>query len=142
MIISFFGHGSLYGIQDIGKRLKNTIEEILQKEEGPFTFHCGGYGDFDLLSARVLCELKKEGYSFESFYITPYLTNDKRLTDKEFLKCYDGTVYPPIENVPPRFAILARNEWMIEKSDLIVGYVLHSYGGTAKARAYAQKRKK
>lgn len=125
-------------------RVKEVIKEkVLPKgKEKPITFYCGGYGDFDLLCGRVLYELKQEGYLFESYYITPYLEKDRRLQDPLFLKHYDGTIYPPLEKTPPRFAIEKRNRWMVDKSDLILCYVLYSFGGAAKTRAYAEKKKK
>lgn len=141
MIITFIGNGTLYGAEDIRARLKDKIKGVLSKE-GYITFYCGGYGDFDLLCGRVLYELKQEGFLLESFYITPYLTNDKRLKDSEFLKHYDGVLYPPLESTPPRFAIVERNKWMIQKSDLIFCCLMDSFGGAGKARAYAEKMKK
>ena len=144
MVVSFVGHGNIYGVQELHPRLSETIRvKILEKnKERTITFYCGGYGDFDLLCARVLGELRQKGYSFECFYVTPYLGNDSRLQDKMFLKHYDGVLYPPLETTPPRLAILKRNQWMVDNSDLVLCYVLHSYGGAAKTRAYAQKRKK
>ena len=55
---------------------------------------------------------------------------------------YDETVYPPLESVPRRYAVLRRNEWMVQRSDVIVAYVLHSWGGAAKTLDYARKKKK
>lgn len=57
-------------------------------------------------------------------------------------KLYDSIIYPPIENTPPKFAIIKRNEWMVNKSDLIIAYVNRSYGGAYKSFAYAEKKKK
>lgn len=140
MVVTFIGHATLYDTESIRLHLKKEIKSILAKKEN-VTFYCGGYGDFDFLCGRVLFELKNEGYIFESYYITPYLT-DKHLSDEHFLKYYDGTIYPPLETTPPRFAIIKRNEWMVDKSDLVFCYVTHSFGGAAKTRAYAIKRKK
>ena len=55
---------------------------------------------------------------------------------------YDETVYPPLESVPRRYVILRRNEWMIQRCDVLVAYVTHGWGGAAKTLAYARKRKK
>lgn len=48
------------------------------------------------------------------------------------LKIFDSTLYPNIENTPPRFAILKRNKWMIDNSNFLIAYVKHSWGGSAK----------
>ena len=142
MIISFIGNSKLHGLSGIRTQVKGVIQGILQEKAGPFVFYCGGYGDFDLLCATVLQELKAEGFALENFYVTPYLINDSRLSDPHFLKHYDGTIYPPIEHIPPRLAILARNHWMIDASDLVLCYVFDHFGGAAKARAYAKRKKK
>lgn len=55
---------------------------------------------------------------------------------------YDETVYPPLENVPRRYAITRRNEYMADCADVIVAYVIHSFGGAYKTLCYAQRKKK
>ena len=55
---------------------------------------------------------------------------------------YDSSVYPPIENVPMRFAINKRNEWMINQADLVIAYVDHTFGGAYKTLQYAKRKKK
>ena len=57
-------------------------------------------------------------------------------------KLYDTVIYPPLETIPPRVAIVKRNEWMIQKADFIIAYVKHTYGGAYKALQYARKKKK
>ena len=49
---------------------------------------------------------------------------------------------PPLESVPPRFAIRKRNEWMVNQADLIVSYVRRSFGGAAGALDFALRKKK
>ena len=68
--------------------------------------------------------------------ITPYLKN---LTKNDI---YDATIYPPIENVLPMYAIIKRNEWMVERADLIIAYVKYTYGGAYKTLNYAERKKK
>ena len=53
---------------------------------------------------------------------------------------YDATVYPPLERVPPRYAIARRNRWMAERADVTVAYVLHGWGGAAQALAHARRK--
>ena len=55
---------------------------------------------------------------------------------------YDDCIYPPLENVLPRFCILRRNEWMVDEADLIIAYVMHPLGGAYKTLEYARKKKK
>ena len=55
---------------------------------------------------------------------------------------YDGTIYPPLESSPPRFAISKRNQWMVDASDVVVAYVLQNWGGAAATLQYAKRKKK
>ena len=57
-------------------------------------------------------------------------------------KEYDSSIYPPLEGVPYKLAIIKRNEWMIDKADLIVAYVNTEYGGARRALTYARRRNK
>ena len=38
---------------------------------------------------------------------------------------YDGTLYPPLETIPRRFAISHRNRWMVDAAGVGVACVLH-----------------
>ena len=55
---------------------------------------------------------------------------------------YDSVLYPPLEMVPLRLAILRRNEWMASEADLILAYVRGTCGGASRALAYAQAKGK
>ena len=63
---------------------------------------------------------------------------------KEMQNCglCDTSIYPPIENVPPKFAILKRNEWMMANADLIITYVKHNYGGAYRSLQVAKRKRK
>ena len=53
---------------------------------------------------------------------------------------YDGTLYPPLETVPRRFAISRRNRWMVDADDAVVAYVFHDWGGVAATLRYAKQK--
>jgi hypothetical protein len=55
---------------------------------------------------------------------------------------YDGTTYPPLEEVPPKFAISKQNEWMVDQADVVVAYVTHGWGGAAATLQYAERKEK
>lgn len=104
-------------------------------------FYLGGYGDFDGLCLRMLKDLKTDFPEIELIFITPYL--DKNYSKLEFAKNhYDGVIFPPLESVPRKFAILKRNEWMVEQADLVIAYVKYSWGGAAKTLEYSKRKKK
>ena len=139
MIITFIGHRSLYHSEGLFNLLKATIINHIKNGE-PISFYCGGYGEFDSLCARVGYEIKKTHPSCEVLLITPYLTRTYRqdITGVP----YDSIIYPPLENVPPKFAISKRNEWMVNQADLIIAYVIHSYGGAYKSLEFAKRKHK
>ena len=140
MVITFCGHSDFLFSDDVRQQLKNIlVSEIIKNPT--CKFYLGGYGDFDSLCLRTLRELKKEFQSIELIFITPYI--DKNYSKLEFAKYhYDDVIFPPIESVPRKFAILKRNEWMVDSTDLVIAHVKYSWGGAAKTLEYARKRKK
>ena len=143
MVITFFGHASLYGCDALKEKVKEVIREHISVTE-KVTFYCGEYGDFDRVSAQACRELKKEYPQSETVFVTPYFASvqQKKIQYLMELKLYDATVYPPLEEVPLRFAISKRNEWMAEKADLVIAYVACSRGGAYKALQFARRKKK
>ena len=89
-------------------------------------------------------ELKQKIGDIEPIYATPYLSlsEQAKIKHQERLKLYDTSIYPSIENVPQKFAICKRNEWMILNSDLIITYAKHNYGGAHKTLQIAKRKKK
>lgn len=80
--------------------------------------------------------MKKSYPHIRRTLVLPYI-------DKEFNnKLYDESVYPPIEKVPKRFAIIKRNEWMVDNSDIVIAYIKHSWGGAVRTYNYATKKQK
>lgn len=139
MIISFIGHSKIYKKRDIQTKIEEAILQNTVEDE-PIFFYCGGYGDFDLLCLKALLNIKKERRGCQMVLITPYLNTPKHLKDK--LDLFDQLIYPPIETVPIKFAIVARNKWMIDKADLIISYINRDYGGAYSALSYAKRKKK
>lgn len=134
MVVTFCGHADVYDLDDIRKWLDQVVTSLIM--EGEVQFLLGGYGKFDELATSVLGEQKKTHASIEMVLILPYLHTNMDVS------CYDYTLYPPLESVPPRFAIRKRNQWMVAASDVVVAYVMHSWGGAAKTLAYAKQKQR
>ena len=140
MIITFCGHSQVIFTDKEKSVLRNILVDEINKNP-TCKFYLGGYGDFDGLCLRTLKDLKADFPEIELIFITPYL--DKNYSKLEFAKYnYDDVIFPPIESVPRKFAILKRNEWMVEQADLVIAYVKYSWGGAAKALEYAKRKKK
>ena len=143
MIISFAGHSTLPHDVRIKKLIKEKLQNIIVRNEAVICY-LGGYGDFDNLCAQVCRELKEEFPHIELVYVAPYLTISEQFKIKEMHQhgLCDSPIYPPIESTPPKFAVLKRNEWMMEQADIVIAYVSHSYGGAYKSPQAARRKGK
>ena len=140
MIITFCGHSNCLFSDEEKEKLKQLLIKEIRKNP-TCKFYLGGYGDFDSLCLQTLRELKTDFRDIELLFITPYL--DKNYSKLEFAKYhYDDVIFPPHESVPRKFAILKRNEWMVDSADLVIAYVEYSWGGAAKTLEYAKRKKK
>ena len=143
MTIAFAGHA----LVPFGDKIKAQVIEQIRKHivhTENITFYFGGYGDFDMICARVCNELKKEYDGIEVIYVTPYirLSEQKKIKEMQKNGWCDSSIYPPIESVPLKFAIATRNEWMMENADLVIAYVNRNYGGAYQSLQIAKRRKK
>ena len=143
MIITFVGHSFVADQAKVKEAVKNLIREIIVTSDTCICY-LGGYGEFDELCAGACRELKAEGKKVQTVYVTPYLSESEQGKIKELqrLGLFDLSVYPPIENVPKKYAILKRNEWMIRSADTVISYVTHTYGGAYRSLSMARRSKK
>lgn len=127
----FCGHRECAQDARVDLKLRLVVEKLINAGASEFLF--GGYGMFDSMAARAVLRAKKEHPAVSSTLVLAYPTQrfDAAL--------YDQTLYPPLEHIPPRFAVIARNRYMVERSDLVVAYVLYSWGGAAKTLEYAKR---
>ena len=135
MTVSFCGHRKIEYDEKLLSNLEMCVLDLVQK--GATMFYIGGYGEFDRLAARAGYNIKKKEYpDIKSIFVTPYLNRDYDI----FL--YDEIVYPPLERVPLRYAIVKRNQWMVKNSDMLVAYIRHERGGAFEMLKYAKRNKK
>ena len=86
---------------------------------------------------------KKTHPNVSLIFVTPYIREEYQKAHLGFHnERYDGMVYPPIENIPLKFAILYRNKYMVEESDFVIAYITHNYGGAYKMYSYAKSKGK
>ena len=134
MTITFCGHSQTNDQDKVSSWLDVILPALI--EGGATTFYLGGYGDFDRLAAAAVRRQKCTYPYIESVLVLPYL-------NKEFdPTAYDCTTYPPLEKVPPRYAIVKRNQWMVSESDVVISGVTHSWGGAAKTLDFAKRKGK
>ena len=139
MNITFFGHSDACINKSLIENIKKAIIDNININEKTI-FYCGGYGAFDNACAYACVELKRDIKNSEIALVVPYLLSKKQV---DLLNIpYDQIVYPPLECFPKKIAILKRNEWMINNSDLIISFIERSFGGAYKAFCYAKKKEK
>ncbi len=134
MTVTFCGHRKCPDSSELRSWLSDCVERLIA--EGADTFYLGGYGNFDRIAASVVWSLKGRYPHIESVLVLAYLGREVNAEH------YDRTMYPPIESAPMRFAITARNRWVVDNSDVLVAYIILDSGGAADTRRYAKSRRK
>ena len=136
MIVSFFGHAELCS-ESIDKE---KVVSFLEKEIGgkDVDFYLGNYGDFDKIAHGLAKEYQQRNSNAKLVFVTPYLNSVRH---NDFAKKCDESIYPPLEKTPLRFAIVERNKWVVQQSDMIIFYYKR-VGYTKKIYYYALLKKK
>lgn len=128
-VCTFFGHRDCP--EGVRPQVKRTVEDLIL-HHGVDTFYVGDKGRFDAIVRGVLCELEREYSHIRYAVVLSSLPREQEDTS--------DTILPEgIECIHPRYAINWRNDWMLKRSDFIVCYVTHSWGGAAKFAEKAQK---
>lgn len=133
MICTFFGHKNTP--ETVKPLLRETVIDLIENH-GANKFYVGNNGHFDGMAASILKELKQIYPNIEYHVVLAYLRNDGNEIEHP-------TEFPDgIENTPAKFAIDFRNKWMLNKSDTIIAYITHGWGGAAKFAGQAKRKKK
>ena len=128
-----FGHREV--MHNIRPRLTAIIEKLIT-EEGVTEFYVGNQGQFDNMVYSVLKELRANYPHIRYTVVLAYMP------DEHIKELYgEDTLFPDgLENVPKKFAISKRNDWMIQQSGYAVCYVHIITGGASKFREKAEKK--
>lgn len=106
-------------------------------------FYTGGMGEFDELFARTVRSMKRDCPSLRLVLVMPYLTERLNLDNAFYEAQYDEILIPAeLEGVHPKAAIVFRNRWMVDRSDIVIAALHRDFGGAAEAVRYAEKRGK
>lgn len=138
---SFFGHRQLDNVFVIEQRLQEIIQELLISKEY-VEFLVGRDGEFDQLVASTVrrCKRTVRDDNSELVLVLPYLTAEYRNNERSFHEYYDE-VEICTESAEHHFkaAHQIRNRLMVDRSDLVVFFVEHNYGGAYQTMQYAGK---
>lgn len=140
---SLFGHREIMEDKEmIKQKVKDAMRRVIL-EKDITCFLLGRNGQFDRLCANCIKELKKEFPFIKAQLVYAYLNKKEDNYEEKYIKeIFDGTIFPPLESTPPKFAILKRNEWMAQNSDFIIFYVNYTWGGASKVLNYVKRKNK
>lgn len=124
MVVSLFGHKNTPS--SVKPFLEQTVQRLIE-ENKEITFLVGTHGAFDLMAQDVLKQ------AFERYpRITCYIVLAYIPVDENAKRYALPTLVPEdIENVPKKFAISYRNNYMVKECDTVICYITHDWGGAA-----------
>lgn len=135
MIITFCGHADFQNVPNYEKQVLSCLEKIIKDDAAQL--YSGGYGNFDRFAHQCGKLYQSTHPNVQLILITPYISTTKSIDPTQ----YDAVIYPELETVPAKFAILQRNRWMIDQADTLIAYVNHRCGGAYQTYQYARKKK-
>lgn len=134
MTCTFFGHRD--APDTIKPILREKIIDLIENR-GVELFYVGNQGAFDRTAIGVLRGLKEEYPQIKYYVVLAYVPHNK---ERLGLKDGDSTIYPEcLDKTPPKYAIIKRNNWMLEKSDYAITYVTHITNGAYEFKHLAEK---
>lgn len=123
---TFFGH------RDCPSSIKPQLREVLIdliENYAVDIFYVGQQGAFDAIVCSVLRNLVSEYPHIRYAVVLERMPPNRDSLDT---RDYSDTMLPEgIESVHPRYAISWRNNWMLNRSDYVVTYITHFWGGAA-----------
>ena len=135
---SFFGHRFVLDIKSVKEQLKTLLEKMIT-QEGVDIFYLGEQGDFEILSAEVLNELKTI-YPF--IQRTDVICFSEQLNRKPKIQSDNFEYLDELDLCKRKLRIIKRNQWVIDNSDILIFYVNSPYGGAYQSYLYAKKKNK
>ena len=128
-----FGHGD--APESIMPRILAAIE-AQYRDNGVTVFYVGNRGSFDRMATAAVKQVKQRFPEISMILVLAYHPGERTV---DLGKGFDGSYYPPLENVPKRYAIVRANQHMIDIADSVICYVNH-IGNTRKLLEYARRR--
>ena len=124
---------------------ENQLTMFLEKyarENVRLVCYNGGYGNFDYFAAKCVQRMQEQYSNIRNCLVLPYIDQPFLERIEIFKNHFDETIYPPLESVPRKYAIIRRNEWMVDSADIVIAYVTYSWGGAARTLEYAKRKNK
>ena len=133
---TFFGHRDCP--ESIKVNLKKEIERLICDQQVD-TFYVGTQGSFDRMAYSTLKELRSKYIHIKVYRVLAYMPQNDAVS-KDNAEGEDTILPEGIERVHPRYAIVWRNNWMIDHSEYVIAYITHPTGGAYQAVEKAKKK--
>lgn len=141
MIVTFCGHRDFVETAEAENQLTMFLEKYA-RENVRLVCYNGGYGNFDYFAAKCVQRMQEQYSNIRNCLVLPYIDQPFLERIEIFKNHFDETIYPPLESVPRKYAIIRRNEWMVDSADIVIAYITYSWGGAARTLEYARRKKK
>lgn len=131
----------LFGHHDCPFRIQSQIEGSVLRhylKYGIRHFYIGNRGAFDSIVLSAVKTIKRKYDDITLFLLLPYHPAERTIIIPEG---FDETFFPPLYNIPRKFAIVHATRYMIDSCDTVICYVNHS-GNAEKLLKYALHRSK
>lgn len=134
-----FGHREVF--ENISKTISSAVRTAA--EQGCEIFYTGAMGRFDEMFSSEVRALKKDYPNVKLICVMPYMTNEINTQGDYLYTLYDDILIPTeLADVHYKAAITKRNQWIIQRSELVIIYTKRNFGGAYNAKRYAQRLKK
>lgn len=134
-----FGHREIFG--NITEKVVTAVKKAV--EQGCELFYTGAMGEFDEIFSSAVRFLKKTYPEIKLVCVKPYLTKEINESRDYLYSLYDDIIIPTeLADIHYKTVITKRNQWIIDKCDVVIGYTIRDYGGAYKAIDYAKKKGK
>jgi len=110
--------------------------EYCYSQYGITDYYIGNRGRFDRLAASAVQRAKQRHPGIRMYLVLAYHPSERPV---DLWGGFDGSYYPPLENVPRKYTIIRANQYMVDTADFLICYVKH-IGNTRNLLEYAQKR--
>lgn len=126
-----FGHRKIYGeIPGLRAEIEKNVDR------GITEFYTGGMGDFD----RIFSDTVRGVRNTKLILVIPYITKELNINKEYYESLYDEVIIPKgLDEMYPKSAITMRNRWIVEHSEIVLGYITKKSGGAYTAMKYAEK---
>ena len=118
--------------------LIKAVAERHYLDYGIRTFVVGNRGDFDGYAATAIKSLKQRFPDISLALLLPYHPGERPIALPDGFDC---SFYPPLENIPRRYAIVKANKYMIDTADTVICFAKF-VGNSKKLLEYALKKQK